>query len=88
MAAAKGCRPGQLALAWLLAQPLDVVPIPGTKRVKYVQENLASTSVAISTDEIAYLGEVFTSSRIVGERYTAAHASTVASSTVDSGSVS
>ncbi len=88
MAAAKGCRPGQLALAWLLAQPVDVVPIPGTKRVKYVQENLASTSVAISADEIAYLGEVFTPSRIVGERYTAAHASTVASSTVDSGSVS
>ena len=79
MAADKGCRPGQLALAWLLAQPLDVVPIPGTKRAAYVHENIAATSVAISADEIAYLGEVFAPSRIAGERYTAAHARTVAS---------
>ena len=78
LAAAKGCRPGQLALAWLLAQPLDVVPIPGTKRVKYVRENLAATSVAISADEVAYLSEVFAPGRIVGDRYTARHASTVA----------
>jgi aryl-alcohol dehydrogenase-like predicted oxidoreductase len=78
LAAAKGCRPGQLALAWLLAQPLDVVPIPGTKRVEYVQENLAATSVAISADEAAYLGAVFAPGRIVGDRYTAAHARTVA----------
>jgi aryl-alcohol dehydrogenase-like predicted oxidoreductase len=78
LAAAKGCRSGQLALAWLLAQPLDVVPIPGTKRVEYVQENLAATSVAISADEAAYLGAVFAPGRIVGDRYTAAHARTVA----------
>lgn len=78
LATDKGCKPGQLALAWLLAQPLDVVPIPGTKRVEYVRENLASTSVAISADEVAYLSEVFASGRIVGDRYTAAHARTVA----------
>lgn len=78
LAAEKGCRPGQLALAWLLAQPLDVVPIPGTKRVDYARENLAATSVAISADEVAYLGEVFAPERIVGNRYTAAHARTVA----------
>jgi aryl-alcohol dehydrogenase-like predicted oxidoreductase len=78
MAAAKGCRPGQLALAWLLAQPLDVVPIPGTKRLHYVQENSAATSVAVSADEIAYLGDVFAPGRIVGERYNATHARTVA----------
>jgi aryl-alcohol dehydrogenase-like predicted oxidoreductase len=78
LAADKGCRPGQLALAWLLAQPLDVVPIPGTKRVAYVRENLAATSVAISTDEVAYLSDIFAPGRIVGERYTAAHARTVA----------
>jgi aryl-alcohol dehydrogenase-like predicted oxidoreductase len=46
LAAEKGCRPGQLALAWLLAQPLDVVPIPGTKRIEYVMENVAATNVA------------------------------------------
>jgi aryl-alcohol dehydrogenase-like predicted oxidoreductase len=79
LAAAKDCRPGQLALAWLLAQPLDVVPIPGTKRINYVEENLAATSVAISADEIAYLGEVFAPSQIVGGRYNATHAKTVAS---------
>jgi aryl-alcohol dehydrogenase-like predicted oxidoreductase len=74
----KGCRPGQLALAWLLAQPLDVVPIPGTKRVKYVQENIAATNVAISADEVAYLAEIFAPVNIVGERYAAAHARTIA----------
>jgi aryl-alcohol dehydrogenase-like predicted oxidoreductase len=79
MADAKACRPGQLALAWLLAQPLDVVPIPGTKRIKYVEENLAATSVALSADEVAFLGDVFAPGRIAGERYNAAHARTVAS---------
>ena len=79
MADSKGCRPGQLALAWLLAQPLDVVPIPGTKRIKYVEENLAATSVAVSADEIAFLGDVFAPGRIAGERYNATHARTVAS---------
>jgi aryl-alcohol dehydrogenase-like predicted oxidoreductase len=74
----KGCRPGQLALAWLLAQPLDVVPIPGTRRVEYVRENVAATNVAISADEIAYLAEVFAPQRIVGERYAAHHARTIA----------
>jgi aryl-alcohol dehydrogenase-like predicted oxidoreductase len=69
LAAEKSCRPGQLALAWLLAQPLDIVPIPGTKRIEYVRENLAATNVAVSADEIAYLSEVFSPSRIVGERY-------------------
>jgi len=78
LAADKGCRPGQLALAWLLAQPLDVVPIPGTKRVEYVKQNLAATSVALSADEIAYLSDVFVPGRIVGDRYHATHASTVA----------
>lgn len=79
MAAAKGCAPGQLALAWLLAQPLEVVPIPGTKRAKYVEENLAATTVPISADEVAYLASVFTADRIHGERYIAAHARTVVS---------
>jgi aryl-alcohol dehydrogenase-like predicted oxidoreductase len=74
LAAEKGCRPGQLALAWLLAQPLDVVPIPGTKRIEFVRENLAATSVALSADDIAYLRAVFASERIVGERYNATHA--------------
>jgi aryl-alcohol dehydrogenase-like predicted oxidoreductase len=41
-----------LALAWLLAQPFDVVPILGTKRANYVQENLAATNIAVSVDKV------------------------------------
>ena len=78
MADAKGCRPGQLALAWLLAQPLDIAPIPGTKRAEFVRENSAATTVAVSADEVAYLSEVFAPERIVGQRYGAAHARTIA----------
>jgi aryl-alcohol dehydrogenase-like predicted oxidoreductase len=78
LSADKGCTPGQMALAWLLAQPLDVVPIPGTKRAEYVRQNLAATAVPMSADEVAYLGEVFAPSQIVGERYSAEHAKTVA----------
>ncbi len=78
MAGAKGCRPGQLALAWLLAQPLDIAPIPGTKRAEFVRENSAATTVAISADEVAYLSNVFAPERIAGERYAAAHARTIA----------
>jgi aryl-alcohol dehydrogenase-like predicted oxidoreductase len=54
-----------------------VVPIPGTRRVKYVQENVEATNVAISVDEIAYLSEIFARDRIVGERYAAVDARTV-----------
>lgn len=77
MAAAKRCRPGQLALAWLLAQPLDIAPIPGTKRAEFVRENIAATSVAISGDEVAHLSETFAPGRIIGERYAPAHAGTI-----------
>lgn len=78
LAAEKGCTPGQLALAWLLAQPLDVVPIPGTRRTAHVRENFGATAVAISADEVAHLSAVFAPGRVVGERYTPVHAATVA----------
>ena len=55
MAKAKGCTPGQVALAWLLAQDSDIVPIPGTKRSARVDENVAATSVSLSADEAAKL---------------------------------
>src|SRR5438067_822442 len=48
----KGCTPGQLALAWLLARGPDVVPIPGTKRVRYLEENLGSLDVTLSAEEL------------------------------------
>lgn len=62
----------------MAAPATSVLPIPGTKQLKYVEENLAATSVAISADETAYLGELFAPGRIVGDRYTAAHQRTVA----------
>ncbi len=74
----KGCRPGQLALAWLLSRSFPVVTIPGTKRAEYVAENLSATNVALSADETAYLSELFAPGTIVGDRYAPAHAQTVA----------
>ena len=53
LAREKGCTPGQLALAWVLAQGDDVVPIPGTKRRKYLEENLAAADVELSADDLA-----------------------------------
>ncbi len=57
MAASKGCTPGQLALAWVLGQGDDVVPIPGTKRRTYLEENIAAVDVGLSADEMAWLEE-------------------------------
>ena len=53
LAGEKGCTPGQLALAWVLAQGDDVVPIPGTKRRSYLEENLAAVDVELSEDDLA-----------------------------------
>lgn len=69
LAERKGCRPGQLALAWLLAQPFDIVPIPGTKRIAFVKENLAAADITLSSDEVAHLDSVFPPKRTAGERY-------------------
>lgn len=65
----KGCTPGQLALAWVLGQGDDVVPIPGTRRVKYLLENLGAAKVKVSGEELKELAEVVASEGIVGERY-------------------
>jgi aryl-alcohol dehydrogenase-like predicted oxidoreductase len=65
----KGCTPGQLALAWVLAQGEDVVPIPGTKRVKYLEENVAATDVALSADDLAALETAVPRDAVAGDRY-------------------
>ncbi|KAB0669803.1 aldo/keto reductase [Oryzomonas sagensis] len=72
IAARKGCTPGQLALAWVLAQGNDIVPIPGTKRRKYLEENVAAATVAISTAEMAEIDRVLPKGAAAGERYPAA----------------
>jgi aryl-alcohol dehydrogenase-like predicted oxidoreductase len=65
----KGCQPSQLALAWVLAQGEDVVPIPGTKRRKYLEENLAAVDLKLTADDLRRLSEVFPSGAAAGLRY-------------------
>jgi aryl-alcohol dehydrogenase-like predicted oxidoreductase len=69
IAAEKGCTPGQLALAWVLAQGQDVVPIPGTKRVRYLEENLAATDVELSPEDLAALEQAVPRDAVAGDRY-------------------
>ena len=63
------CQPSQLALAWVLAQGDDIVPIPGTKRRKYLEENAAAMDVELSSDDLRRLNEVFPSGAASGMRY-------------------
>jgi aryl-alcohol dehydrogenase-like predicted oxidoreductase len=65
----KGVTPGQLALAWVLAQGDDIVPIPGTKRRKYLEENIAAGSVVISESEMTEIIEALPKGAAAGERY-------------------
>ena len=69
MARAKGCTTGQLALAWLLAQGGDVVPIPGTKRVARLDENLGALSIKLTPDEVAKLNAAIPPGAAAGSRY-------------------
>ncbi|MBF9220896.1 aldo/keto reductase [Hymenobacter ruricola] len=72
LAQQKDCTAGQLALAWVLAQGDDVVPIPGTKRVKYLEENLGALEVELTRDELAQLDEIAPKGATAGLRYPAA----------------
>jgi aryl-alcohol dehydrogenase-like predicted oxidoreductase len=67
----KGATASQIALAWLLAQGEDVVPIPGTKRRKYLEENLGALSVTLSDDDLHRIEEAFPHGAAAGERYPA-----------------
>src|ERR1700712_3336052 len=69
IATAKGCTPGQLALAWVLAQGDDVVPIPGTKRVKYLEENVAASDVHLSQGDLDALEKAIPRDAVAGDRY-------------------
>jgi aryl-alcohol dehydrogenase-like predicted oxidoreductase len=69
LAAAKGCTPGQLALAWVLAQGEDVVPIPGTKRVAYLEENAGAAGVELTADDLARLDAIAPPGAARGTRY-------------------
>jgi aryl-alcohol dehydrogenase-like predicted oxidoreductase len=64
-----GCTPGQLALAWLLHQGADIVPIPGTTSVAHLHENLAAAELAIDVRVIARAGELINQGTVIGNRY-------------------
>ena len=72
MAEAKGTSAARIALAWLLAQGDDIVPIPGTKRRKYLEDNAGAVDVVLDAAELAQLGEAFAPGKVVGARYTEA----------------
>ncbi|WP_291981890.1 aldo/keto reductase [Luteitalea sp.] len=69
MAQAKGCTPAQLALAWVLAQGDDMVPIPGTRSITRLEENLASTSVVLDEADLSRLESISPKGAVAGERY-------------------
>ena len=74
-AAAKGCTPGQIALAWLLAQKPWIVPIPGTRRVERIRENVGAAGIELSDDERTTLDSLAERVGVQGERYNAEHLS-------------
>jgi len=69
IAAEKGCTPSQLALAWVLAQDTNIVPIPGTKRRKYLEENAAAVDVVLTEDDLRRIDEVAPQGVAAGLRY-------------------
>jgi len=69
IAAAKKCTPAQTALAWLLARGEDIVPIPGTKRRTYLEQNCAAVNIKLTKEEIESLSRVFPLNATAGTRY-------------------
>ncbi len=69
MAKAKHCTPAQLALAWVLARPGGIVPIPGTKRRRYLEENVAALDVRLTADDLARIDRNLPPGKAAGMRY-------------------
>lgn len=65
----KGCTAGQITLAWLLAQGPDIIPIPGTKKIKYLEENLAALDVELTSSENAEIRKAVENAEVHGQRY-------------------
>src|ERR1700728_4455227 len=65
----KGSKPAQLALAWVLAQDKNIVPIPGTKRRKYLEQNVAALDIKLSDEDLRGLNEIFPTGAAAGQRY-------------------
>jgi aryl-alcohol dehydrogenase-like predicted oxidoreductase len=77
IAASKGCQPAQLALAWVLAQGDDIVPIPGTKRRKYLEENVKAVDVELTEEDLRRINEIARPEAVAGTRYPEAGMSAV-----------
>jgi aryl-alcohol dehydrogenase-like predicted oxidoreductase len=77
LARQKGCTPSQLAIAWLLAQGDDIVPIPGTKRVKYLEENVGALNVTLTPEDLRRIDEIAPKGVAAGTRYPEATMGTV-----------
>jgi aryl-alcohol dehydrogenase-like predicted oxidoreductase len=69
MAAEHDCSPGQLALAWVMHQGEDVVPIPGTKRRSYLQENVDASELSLSAEDLERIDELAPIGVAAGDRY-------------------
>lgn len=65
----KGCTPGQLTLAWLMAQGDDIVPIPGTKKIKYLEENFGAMDVKLTEEEKKEIRTAVENTEVHGQRY-------------------
>lgn len=70
LAAKKGCSPAQFALAWVLAQGNDMIPIPGTKRVRYLEDNMGALAVNLTPDDLKETDERIRAVSVAGDRYT------------------
>lgn len=70
IAVEKGCTPAQVALSWLLGKGDDIVPIPGTKRIKYLEENSAASSFPLTGQELGLLEQALSNLPVAGDRYT------------------
>ena len=69
IAASKGCTPAQLALAWVLAQGENIIPIPGTRREKYLRDNIGAVDVTLTTDDLALINDALPVGAAAGTRY-------------------
>jgi aryl-alcohol dehydrogenase-like predicted oxidoreductase len=70
LAAKKGCTPAQFSLAWVLAQRDEMIPIPGTKRVRYLEDNMGALAVKLTENDLREIDERFQQIAVLGERYT------------------
>ena len=77
VAATHGAKPGQAALAWILHKAPDIVPIPGTKRRAYLEENVAAAAIRLSPQEMARLDAALAPDQVAGERYNAGRMATI-----------